>query len=150
MEVLEFIKSKGLDVSDYNEYFTKTINPIIDDFTSSKELYQAAMLYEASKTKKISYMEIHNNFNSIVALIVYELLSEDDKMDKHVNMSPGALMIALSYFHYNLLMLEERGSVEYKNKYREEVLSIIDHILKNRVLINNMHTDIVDMINESE
>lgn len=148
MQVLEFIKSKGLDVESFNTYFTKTINPIIEGVTNSKELYEAALLFEASKTKKIPFMEIHNNFNSIVALIVYELLSEDDKMDKHVNMSPGALMIALSYFHYNLLMLEERGSVEYKNKYGEEVLSIIDYILKNRVLINHIHTNIIDMIRE--
>jgi len=148
MNVLEFINSKDINVSEFDQYFRETITPIIQKFTNSSELYKAAMLYEASRVKKFSYLEIHSNFDSIVALIVHELLAEEDKTEKCLSISPGSLVVELAYSHYTLVTLEKRGSVQYREMYKEKLLATINQVLEKRSLINQMHIDIIDLIKQ--
>ena len=145
MQVLEFIGEKNLDVDEFNEYFSKNISPIIEGVTNSKELYEAALLYEASRSKNIPFIEIHDHFSSIVAMMVYELINGKD-VESYIDMSPGSLLITLAHFHYNIVILKKRGSVEYLKKYREDVLGIINGILERGKYINNIHMLIIDKI----
>ena len=121
-----------------------------------EEVYKvAALLHDTLEDTAATYYDIVSNFGSMVASIVLELTTDEDMKlilgkqqylsIKMKNMSSWALVIKLCDRLDNVNDLVNCNDEDFKDKYINETIGIIEYLLNNAKL-SNTHITIIEQI----
>ncbi|MCI9434960.1 MAG: bifunctional (p)ppGpp synthetase/guanosine-3',5'-bis(diphosphate) 3'-pyrophosphohydrolase [Bacilli bacterium] len=115
----------------------------------------SACLHDTLEDTKATYYDIVQNFGPQVASLVLELTTDEDIKKilgkqqylsiKMKNMSSWALVIKLCDRLDNTNDLLNCGDIQFKNRYINETIGIIDYLLKNAKL-SKTHITIIEQI----
>jgi glycerol-3-phosphate cytidylyltransferase-like family protein len=118
-------------------------------------LIQAALLHDTIEDTNTTYEDLETLFGGLVASLVKELTSDSEQIQKMgkanylahkmANMSSYALVIKLADRLDNIKDIATAKTPEWREKYKNETLHILDHIESNRRL-SKTHRVFIDLI----
>ena len=131
---------------------------IVKQFKKSHNLdalVSAALLHDTIEDTDTAHEDLEKMFGGLVAALVQELTSNKDEIDKVgktsymskklLKMSSWALVVKLADRLHNVQDITRAKTPEWRKKYKNETLGVLDTIEKNRVL-SGTHKKIITSI----
>lgn len=147
------------DGSPYVEH-VKRVAASVEEFKNSHNLdalISAALLHDTIEDTDTTHEDLVKLFGGLVASLVKELTSDKEEIarigktqylaNKMSTMSSYALVIKLADRLDNISDITTAKTPEWRRRYRDETLGILDHVEKNRQL-SGTHKKIIKVIRD--